>query len=195
MAGRVRALSRSRPVKRTTEPSTVLAIVRASGTPGVLRSLDGRLYPFRAGCVNAIVYSPSTEAPVSSCQEPVIDSRVSSRGGPLSSSASCGSPTNRPRIDGRMTHARQADTYRASRESWGGALMLLVIALILATIALAALEVWVFWKLDDPDDLRRRRERQNAHASKGQTPRASTHASQRRRSRRSAADLNRPSVS
>lgn len=43
--------------------------------------------------------------------------------------------------------------------------MLLVIALILATVALAALELWVFWKLGEQDDVRRRRERQTKHAS------------------------------
>lgn len=70
--------------------------------------------------------------------------------------------------------------------------MLLVIALILATVALAALELWVFWKLGEQDDVRRRRERQTKHASNAtrQHP-----CSQGRRPRRRAADLNRPSIS
>jgi cytochrome c-type biogenesis protein CcmH/NrfG len=103
---------------------------------------------------------------VSSSQESVIDSQVSSRGGLLSSSATRARrrtlPTNR-RKDKR---APEADTYRASRPSWGASLMLLVIAFIVATISLAALEVWLFWKLGEKDDRRRGRERPNAQASK-----------------------------
>lgn len=43
--------------------------------------------------------------------------------------------------------------------------MLLVIALILATVALAALDLWAFWKLGEQDDVRRRRGARNGHAS------------------------------
>ena len=43
--------------------------------------------------------------------------------------------------------------------------MLVTIALIgLAMIALAALEIWLFWSVGDRDDRRRRRERPNAYA-------------------------------
>ena len=67
---------------------------------------------------------------------------------------------------------RDKRIHRAGRERWGGALMFLVIALILATIALAALEVCVFWKLGEQDDRRQRRERRTRTPRKAKTPRA-----------------------